>query len=146
MSRIEACGVWFYSISTNRYLYLLRCDAKYANHWALPGGKIEEGESLMQAISRECSEELGTMPNYIKLIPVEKFTANGGKFIYHTFFCLLDDEFMPDLNHEHSGYAWIDCESIPKPLHPGFWNTLNTAEVYNKINTIKTLYTSQCDM
>lgn len=146
MEEIKACGIWFYSIATDRYLYLLRRDAKYANHWALPGGKIEEGESLMQAIIRECTEEIGSMPSYIKLIPVEKFTANGNNFTYNTFFCLLDDEFIPDLNHEHSGYAWIDCKSIPKPLHPGFWNTLNTAEVYKKIDTIKTLYTSQCEM
>ena len=41
---ISAVGIWFYSQSTNRYLYLIRNDPKHPDSWGLPGGKIESGE------------------------------------------------------------------------------------------------------
>ena len=114
---VKAVGVWFLSRSTGRYLYLLRNDPKHPNAWGLPGGKGEEGESLLTAIQRECQEELGFFPDYIKLIPLEKFTSADGKFAYNTFFCCVADEFKPNLNNEHLGYAWIDSMHWPKPIN-----------------------------
>ena len=58
----------------------MRNDKKYRGHWGLPGGKIEEGESLYDAIERECQEEIGRMPDHVKLVPVEKFTADNNRF------------------------------------------------------------------
>ena len=54
---VKAVGVWFYSTSTDRYLYLLRRDNKYPGSWGLPGGKAKFNESLLAALSRECQEE-----------------------------------------------------------------------------------------
>jgi len=134
---MNAVGVWFYSLSTQRYLYLMRNDNKHPNTWGLPGGKVEPGETLMAAIVRECTEELGSMPSYIKLVPIEKFTSNDVSFEYHTFFCCVDTEFRPTLNDEHLGYAWIDSTVLPKPMHPGLWNTVNFKSVKQKIETVK---------
>ena len=137
---MSAVGVWFYSKKTKRHLYLMRDDKKYHGHWALPGGKVESGEGLLGALERECTEEMGVMPEYVKLIPIEKFTAETGHFCYHTFYCILEDEFIPDLNHEHVGYSWINAGIIPKPLHPGFWATLKVDDIFKRIDTIRELY------
>jgi len=136
----EAIGVWFFAQNTQRYLYLLRNDTKYPERWGLPGGKIERGESLLDAINRECTEEMGGMPQYTKLIPIEKFTSSNNNFCYHTFFCLMKNEFTPSLNHEHTGYAWLNKGFIPKPLHPGLWATLKIDEIYQRIKTVEELY------
>jgi len=141
-SIVNAVGVWFYSTSTDRYLYLLRNDPRHPNTWGLPGGKVDNNETLIQTIERECFEEMGSMPVYEKLIPLEKFTSADGKFVYHTFFCTIANEFIPTLNDEHSGWAWISAGSWPKPLHPGLWSTINFDVVQEKVNSLKKIYTS----
>ena len=135
---VNAVGVWFYSLKTDRYLYLLRNDPRYPGTWGLPGGKTEAGETLIDAITRECNEEMACMPDYIRMVPLEQFTTLDGNFVYHTFFCCIADEFAPILNHEHLGYDWIDSMSWPKPMHPGLWNTVNFDAVRGKIESIKT--------
>lgn len=118
----------------------MRDDKKYSGHWGLPGGKIEDNETLLEAIERECKEEMGAMPEYIKLIPIEKFTTDDNFFCYHTFYCIVENEFAPVLNHEHVGYAWVNSGIIPKPLHPGLWATLKIDDVFKRIDTLKDLY------
>jgi len=134
---ITAVGVWFYSIDTSRYLYLMRNDPKHPHAWGLPGGKGNPGETLIDTMIRECKEELGTMPEYLRLVPLEKFTTADSGFAYHTFFCSVSKEFIPVLNDEHTGYAWITSGAWPKPMHPGLWSTINFDVVRDKISTIE---------
>ena len=130
---VNAVGVWFRSNQTARYLYLLRNDSKHPGAWGLPGGKVESGETLLGGMERECIEELGSFPTYQKLIPIEKFTSADGDFVYHTFVCVVESEFVPVLNNEHLGYAWIDSGTWPRPMHPGLWSTVNMEAVQDKI-------------
>lgn len=134
---VSAVGVWFYSVSTHRYLYLMRNDPKHPNTWGLPGGRVEPGETLIAAMTRECEEELGAMPEYLRLVPIEKFTTSDAGFAYHTFFCSVVDEFCPRLNDEHVGWAWLDSGTWPKPMHPGLWSTVNFEAVRDKIVTVE---------
>ena len=136
-SVVNAVGIWFYAQDTQRYLYLLRNDPRHPGTWGLPGGKIDTGETLIQAIERECSEEMGTMPAYIRLAPLEKFTSADGGFVYHTFFCSVTSEFTPVLNDEHVGWAWISAGHWPKPMHPGLWSTVNFDAVREKTSVME---------
>ena len=142
-SSVNAVGIWFYSLSTERYLYLLRNDPRHPGTWGLPGGKVDAGETLIQTIQRECKEEMGFLPEYIKLVPIEKFTSSDGKFVYHTFFCSVEGEFTPSLNDEHVGWAWIGSGQWPKPMHPGIWSTVNFDAVRDKVTVMERSYTSQ---
>jgi len=130
-SALKAVGVWFRSRDTGRYLYLLR------------SGKIETGETLLGGMERECIEELGFFPTYLRLIPLEKFTSADSAFEYHTWVCVVDTEFTPRLNHEHLGYAWIDAGTWPKPMHPGLWNTVNLDAVQGKILLLEQEFTKE---
>lgn len=136
---IEGTGALIYSIKTHRYLFVLRNGSKYSGTWGLPGGKIDPGETVAQALAREIEEELGGVIRGAKLIPIEKFTSDNGKFTYHTFLIPVDDEFVPGLNDEHRGYAWLALEDHPKPLHPGVWRTINFNEVIAKLKTVEKL-------
>ena len=130
---ITASGVFFYSDTTRRYLYLLRSDGK---NWSLPGGKCELNETLADSVVRECIEEMNYFPDGGKLVPIQKFVNQN--FTYNTFFCRVDTEFTPQLNHEHCGYAWVMSDHYPKPLHPGLFNTINFHVVRDKLELLTT--------
>lgn len=134
---IEGVGTFIYSTSTHRYLFLLRNTKKYAGTWGLAGGGIEAGEYLLHSLHRELDEELGYDFTQTKVIPIEKFTSDNGRFTYHTFIIPIDEEFVPILNSEHRGYCWVSLDDHPKPLHPGVWRTINFSSVVDKIKTLE---------
>ncbi len=131
----QSVGVLFYAADTARHLFLLRADRSEAS-WSLPGGKVEVGETLRSAIERECREETGFWSSDIRLLPLEQYTNDTGKFVYHTFYSILPHEFMPQLNDEHTGYAWVKNGQYPRPLHRGLFNTLNYSVIQEKIAII----------
>jgi 8-oxo-dGTP pyrophosphatase MutT (NUDIX family) len=138
-SFIEGVGTFIYSISTQRYLFLLRNTKKYAGTWGLAGGGIESGEQILDSLYRELDEELGYDFSETKVIPIEKFTSDNGHFMYHTFLIPVDEEFVPVLNTEHRGFCWVGLDDHPKPLHPGVWRTINFASVIDKIRTLESV-------
>lgn len=132
----NSVGVLFCARSTGRQLFLLR-NGRGPYEWGLPGGKVERGETLLGALQRECREELNTWMDSWRVFPIEQFTNEGGRFIYHTFYCPVEGEFTPILNHEHIGYCWVDSSTWPKPLHRGLFNTLNYSLIQQKIAIIR---------
>jgi len=48
----------------------------------------------------------------------------------------VSEEFLPQLNEEHSSYAWCAFECWPKNLHAGLRNTLNNKSIKGKLQTI----------
>ena len=134
---IVGAGCLFYSIATKRYLFLLRDGSKHSGTWGLPGGKVEKDETIIDGLYREVDEEMGSVPEFHKVIPIETFTSNDYKFCYHTFLITVPDEFIPELNDEHRGYAWVNIADHPKPLHPGVWNTFKFEVVLEKLKTIE---------
>ena len=136
---IEGVGTFIYCTTTHRYLFLLRNTKKYAGTWGLAGGGIEAGEQLLSSLHRELNEELGYDFSQTKVIPIEKFTSDNGRFTYHTFLIPIDEEFVPILNSEHRGFCWVGLEDHPKPLHPGVWRTINFSSVVDKIKTVESV-------
>ena len=130
----QSAGVFFFSKSTRRYLYLLRSDSRSPT-WSIPGGGIDKEETLLEGIERECQEEMNFNIIELKLIPIQKFVNNT--FVYHTFFCEVPDEFIPTLNDEHVGYAWVNEGMYPKPLHPGLFSTVNIDIVNEKLRLLE---------
>lgn len=133
---LKACGALLYAKNTNRVLFLLR-DTSYNNTWGLVGGKCEFNESVTDALRREINEEINYEILDNKLIPLELFKSQDGKFEYHTFVCIVEEEFTPKLNHEHKGYCWCTIDSFPKPLHPGLWSSWSNKAIQKKLSTLE---------
>jgi len=133
---IVCSGALFYARDSKRFLLLQRTKPKTAGQWGLVGGKAEGNETPWKALEREIGEEVGKTPLIKKVIPLEMFTSNDSKFFFHTYLAIVDNEFIPTLNHEHSGYAWTNVNCWPKPLHVGLRNTLQNKAIKDKLQTV----------
>jgi len=131
MKQIVCSGALFFALQTNRFLFLHRAKSKHSNTWGLVGGVNEEKETPWTALEREIKEEISET-TIKKAIPLETFVSPDSHFVFHTYLCLVDEEFIPNLNDEHNGYAWVSYRKWPRPLHQGLRNTLG-----NKINQAK---------
>lgn len=131
---VEGVGAFIHAKITGRYLFLLRNNTgSWPLTWALPGGKINHNETLITGLAREIQEELGGTIKNPELILLDNYASANGKFRYTTYYIEVDYEFVPELNDEHVGYAWLPLTALPRPLHPGVSRTLESEVVINKI-------------
>ena len=135
MKQFMAVGGIIVSKKTNRVLTLMRSSKEsYPGTWNFCGGKIELNESPHEALVREIDEELGGVI-IDKLIPLHRYQSRSKDFIYDTYIVLIQDEFVPTLNWENSGFAWTDITTLPAPLHPIFKKMLSGGKLINKFKT-----------
>jgi 8-oxo-dGTP pyrophosphatase MutT (NUDIX family) len=133
---IVCSGALFYSKNTGRILLLEKADGRHKGTWSLVGGTADAGENAWQSLTREIEEELGFTPKILKSIPLETFVSNDTVFNFHTFLCVVEDEFLPKLSEEHSGYSWTTVDSAPKPLHQGLRSSFGNRAIRAKLQTI----------
>lgn len=137
---VQAVGVLFLAKNTGRCLFQLRnSDKRHKNTWGFFGGMLEPGEKPYDALCRECREEIGFVPEMEKLNPIDVYQSNDKNFMYYSFVAVIDHEFVPELNHESNGYAWVSIGNWPKPLHMGASRTLNRNRGKDKLHSIWSL-------
>lgn len=134
---IKASGCIILSEDTKRILLQLRSpDRRNKNYWGFWGGGTEHDESPVQTIERELTEEIGFLPSISKFYPLHKMVSNDDSFEYNTFLATVKEEFIPNINHESDGYAWVYYNRYPMPLHPGAKLVLQNPRILSKIKTI----------
>jgi 8-oxo-dGTP pyrophosphatase MutT (NUDIX family) len=136
IDKIVCSGALIYAKTTGRFLLLQKSRGKHSGTWGLVGGTNVEGETPWQGLQREMIEEIGPLPNILKTIPLETFVSNDSVFNFHTYLCVIDNEFVPILSDEHQGWAWSTIDYTPKPLHQGLRNSFSNRIVKTKIKTI----------
>lgn len=137
VNQIICSGGLFLSKKTKRFLLLLRTQGKTAGTWGLVGGKKEPSDMIpIDILNREILEEIGSQIEIKKIVPLELFVSKDQNFLYNTYVLVVEDEFIPSLNEEHSGYAWCSYELWPRPLHQGLKNSLNSKIIKEKLEII----------
>lgn len=124
---MKAAGACIVAKDTKRILLQQRSIvSSYPRTWGFWGGKVENAENVSQAVLREVEEELGNeIRDYIvKIHPFDQYHSRDGGFSYYTFVFIVEEEFIPKINDESGGYAWINHLYFPKPMHPGVKRTL----------------------
>lgn len=133
---IVCSGALFYAKSTKRFLLLQKSRGKHQGTWGLVGGTTELSETPWEGLIREVQEEIGSLPTILKTVPLETFVSNDKIFHFHTYLCVVENEFVPLLSNEHCAYAWSTIDFAPKPLHQGLRNSFGSKIIRAKLQTI----------
>lgn len=137
---ILATGVVFLALDTGRCLLQLRnSDKAQRDTWGFFGGTLEGSETPYECLCRELQEEIGFVPDMYKINPIDVFQSQDKQFYYYSFVAVVESEFIPRLNAESAGYAWVDIGRWPQPLHRGARSTLEHHGGTQKLRTILTV-------
>ena len=104
---------------------------KFHNRWVVPGGHIEVGEKMTDAVVREAKEETGLDvydPQFIffqEFIQDDSFWKKNMHFIFFDF-ALKTDSTDVVLNDEAQAYTWVTLEeALTMDVDPYTINAIN---------------------
>ena len=100
------------------FLILKTTDSNQNNNlsgWETPGGRLEDGEEIIDGLKRELEEETGLDPNI--LFPFNAYSANVGQEDNIIGINYLAEYTQGDIKmdiNEHSQYQWATISDIRK--------------------------------
>ncbi len=117
----QICGV---VVQHREKILLLRRhpDKSYGNHWNLPAGKMEEGETTRLAAARELKEESGIdiQEEALNFLGTLFFKTEALHFTFHLYYFSTDQELFLQLSEEETVEGkWWDWNEKIDPLIPG---------------------------
>jgi nucleoside triphosphatase len=111
----------------------------YPGQWGLPGGGLEPGERMFDALRRETREELGLeliecTPLLFKDAVRTKLMADGSAaevyMVFLVFACRVAEPAVVRLNDEFDDWAWVDPERLERyDLNEATVDTLRQAKL-----------------
>lgn len=103
-----------HAVIINNQGQVLLLKANYGNlAWGLPGGALEPGETIHEALLRECKEELGLEVNIHYLSGVYYHSAYQSQaFIFRCELVQSSPDTGICLSHEHSEFAFHDIGTL----------------------------------
>jgi 8-oxo-dGTP pyrophosphatase MutT (NUDIX family) len=113
---IKASGILV--VCQGQILLLRRTGGDHEGEWCIPGGKIENGETSLEAAIRETREEAGVEVPAEALVEWTRTIRDGVDFT--TFAASITEQ--PDVSldeTESSECGWFRLDALPEPLHPG---------------------------
>lgn len=84
----------------------------FSGFWEFPGGKVEKGETLEEALIREIKEELDATIKLDSLITLVNYEYSDFFLKMHVFRCSLLDEKVTPLENQKT--KWLKSEDLYK--------------------------------
>lgn len=104
-------------IVDNGKVLLIRFNDKkgsWSGKWTVPGGKVEFGERIVDAVKREAKEETGLDVEVLKLIDVDEAIVGSERhYIFLNYLCKVIDGQMK-ASSDASGIGWFTKDELDK--------------------------------
>ena len=111
MSYSDTFRVSVHGVITNNKRQVLQLKTTYnGNRWGLPGGSIEAGETIYEALERECREELGKKVKILYLSGIYYHTRHNSYAMI--FRCEMPGGTEIKLSSEHSDYKFFNLKDL----------------------------------
>ena len=104
----------------DRFLIIKRCrdEIAYPGKWAFPGGKVEKGQTILEALKREISEEVGLdIEDYKRFLKDYTFVRPDGHNVVGLCFLVLAKSDDVKLSGDFEDSRWISPEELSSYDH-----------------------------
>ena len=111
MTRPEVC-VGAVAVDAGRLLLVRRGRGPAAGEWSVPGGRVEAGETLAEAVVRELLEETGVEGVCGRLIGWVERIGDDHHFVILDFAVEVLDPGDPVAGDDAAEAAWVPLEDV----------------------------------
>lgn len=113
-------GVTVILVKDDQVLLGERINSYAEGMFGVPGGRVDEEESVEDCMKRELKEEVGVVPVEFRLVGVVKDWQETDFFVHFVFVCTKwqgEIQFCePDKSEE---WQWSSLENLPDDILPG---------------------------
>jgi ADP-ribose pyrophosphatase YjhB (NUDIX family) len=104
-------------VRDGRLLLVKRRKAPEAGCWNLPGGKVDFGERIEDAVRREILEELGVEIELTRSLGFVEMIVDGQHWLSPIYAArMVSGEPVNAEPEKHEGFLWADLRDPPMPL------------------------------
>lgn len=109
-------------------LFLMKSH-KWKGKWVIPGGHVDLGERIEDAVRREIKEETNLDVHDLEFVCFQEFIYGDGfwrkkHFIFFDFACKTDSTEVV-LNDEAQEYTWASLDELERfSIDPYTWNVI----------------------
>jgi ADP-ribose pyrophosphatase YjhB (NUDIX family) len=95
-------------------LFLMQSSGKFGSEWIVPGGKVNFGETMENALRREIKEETNIELGKIQFLGVREMITEKKHFIFLEFARWRQNDEAVILNSEAVSYKWCQPDDLRK--------------------------------
>jgi len=124
-------------VDDDRLLLIRRSNEPNAALWAVPGGRVEDGETVPEAVTRELREETGLdgacgrLIGWSEILPDE---PGGRHLVILDFEVHLFESAEPRAGGDAAAARWVDLADVASlPLAPGMAEFLHDHRIIDTI-------------
>lgn len=108
------------AVDGERLLLVRRAQTPASGCWSVPGGRVERGETLAEAVVREVAEETGLEVVCGEFLGWVERIADNGHYVILDFSVTLLDRVEPRPGGDASEAAWVPLSDVAElPLADG---------------------------